>query len=386
MDLQAFLEELDADEARNERLHDLPSLIEAARKKGLVMGGDTTSRKLSNVEARGILTALEARRQKASAPRPQRLEKALPIDMSKGELVANLAGVVTKWMDVSPEMAKVWLLNNFNNRKVSMDLVRAYARDMMNMKWIPNHQGIAFNNKHELIDGQHRLMAIELSGETVRTLVTWGLPSKVQGTRMTGMDTVDRGKTRTVADQLKIQHRIDAGSILAAVCSRLAGICSPERTRRLSVGEVLDIHEIFQNPVDWVLERRPKAHGFKQAGVLAGFAFAIAADGIESDTAGMFTHLTTGQTEEGTPMRLLYQFLTSEAAILLTRGNDRALAELVLQAIWLQKRGRGVTILEHGIDGLAAYREAQPEAVGRVAGMFLLPKCEGMERITKTAA
>ena len=241
------------------------------------------------------------------------------------------------------------------------------------------HQGIAFNARDELIDGQHRLMAVVLSKTPVKMMVTFGMPSKVQGTRMTGMDVVDRGKTRTVADQLKIQHGITGGSVLAMICARLAGICSPERTRRLSVGEILDIYEVFEREVDFMIERRPKEHGIKQAGLLAAFAFALTsarggADDMGEDIETMFAQLT-GKIEADArlPMMLLREFLTGDAAILLTRGNDRALAELVLQAIWQQLHRHPITELAPGLEGRDYFIAAQAERVAKIASMFVLP-------------
>jgi hypothetical protein len=127
--------------------------------------------------------------------------------------------------------------------------VDAYARDMLNGVWVPTHQGLAFNDRDELIDGQHRLQAIVKSGCTVRMMVTFGLASVIDGKEMTTMDAVDRGRTRSVADQLKIQHGFKDGAITAAICTNLAAICSQERTRRLSVGQTLEIFRAFEGPI-----------------------------------------------------------------------------------------------------------------------------------------
>jgi hypothetical protein len=70
---------------------------------------------------------------------------------------------------------------------------------------------------------------------------------------------------------------------------------------------------------------------------------------------------------------LLHAFLTSQAAILLTVGNDRALAELVCQAIWLQLRGRQIEQLEMGTEGIAYFRLMQAARVERIAKMFRVP-------------
>jgi hypothetical protein len=58
---------------------------------------------------------------------------------------------------------------------------------------------------------------------------------------------------------------------------------------------------------------------------------------------------------------------------LLTRGNDRALAELVLQAIYLQQQRKKVAKLELATDGADNFRALQPERVAKVATLFQLP-------------
>lgn len=357
MNLQDYLDGITREAEAGEAKHDMKSIIAKAKAKGLL-------------QAPG----------EAAAFKVVVRRKLAEIDKSAGEKAAELATMQSRWMDVTPAMAEMWLQHNFNNRPVSLDTVRAYAREMKRGKWLPNHQGIAFNDRDELNDGQHRLMAIVLSGCTVRLMVTFGLPSKVKGTRMTGMDVVDRGKTRTVADQLKIQHGMTGGGGLAMICTRIAGICSPERTRRLSVGEILDIHEVFEREVDFMIERRPKEHGIKQAGVLAAFAFAMASarGGVEDESGpaieAMFDQLT-GKTEADArlPMMLLREFLTGDAAILLTRGNDRALAELVLQAIWQQLHRHPIKELAPGLEGRDYFTSIQRERVAKIASMFVLP-------------
>lgn len=75
---------------------------------------------------------------------------------------------------VTPEIAGDWLKKNTFNRSVSMGVVKKYATDMATGKWRLNHQGIAFDNKGTLVDGQHRLLAIIESNVSVPMLVTYG--------------------------------------------------------------------------------------------------------------------------------------------------------------------------------------------------------------------
>lgn len=289
---------------------------------------------------------------------------------------ADLFGVRSKWMDVTPEMARDWLQNNFRNRPVSEETVTAYARDMKNKRWVPTHQGIAFNTRDELIDGQHRLYAIIKAACTVRMMVTFGLPSKIKGFDLTVMDCVDRGRTRSVADQLKIQHGMLDATVIAAICATIGSLCFGQRTKRLSVDQTLVIYRAFEGPMNAVINLRSKEHGLKMTGVLAAFTFAGAALGPQDDRVmEMFEQLNSGDDlAPESPLGLLRVFLVSDDARLLNRTTDRALVEFVLQVIYQQLSGiEQIDALTPGLDGFHHFRNLQPERAATVAALFQLP-------------
>ena len=289
-----------------------------------------------------------------------------------GTPVATSGEMRTQWMDIDPGTAAHWLQNNFRNRPLYEDVITAYARDMANGDWPATHQGIAFNDRDELIDGQHRLHAVIRCGKTIRMMVTFGLASVLAGKQATTMDAVDRGRPRSVADQLKIQHGMKNGSAIAMICASLAGLCQNERTRRLSVGQTLDIYRAFRPAVDWVIEFRSNAAGLKAKGVLAACAFAVAADvALKARCHQIFT----GDFDSPqTPLRLLRDFLVSDDAKLLNRGTDRGLAELTLLALQLDVAGEVVERLQLTQAGLHAFQALQPARVAKVAGLFALPE------------
>lgn len=296
-----------------------------------------------------------------------------PVPIAKnGADLAQLQNVRVQFMEVTPELAQRWLKNNFRNRPVSDDVVDCYARDAVNGQWVTTHQGVAFNDRDELIDGQHRLMAIVKAGASCVLMVSFGWPSQIAGKEMTTMDAVDRGRPRSVADQLKIQHGFANGAITAAICASLSSICCGIRTRRLSVGQTLEVFRVFESSVLFVIEHRSKAHGLKAVGVLAGFAFAHA---VQPEVIGaMFKRLVQGgELPEGTAMRRLREFLVSDDAKLLSRSADRGLAELVLQAIFFELEGKLGAELYCSQEGVNHFRALQVERVERVAKMFKLP-------------
>jgi len=303
---------------------------------------------------------------------------ALPVEKN-GIPVSAEGNVRAQWMDVTPETASRWLRNNFRNRPVSDDVVAAYARDMVNGVWQPTHQGIAFNDRDELIDGQHRLKAVIKSRKTIRMMVTFGLPSKIEGSEMTTMDCVDRGRTRSVADQLKIQHGLKNSTAITQIASGIAGLCH-ERVRRLSVGQTLDIYREFKVPMDFIITNRSKEPGLKSAGVLSAFTFVMRADdaadfGIPGGPAAtMFKALNSGEGLKAFPViKLFREFLTGNNASLILASMNRGIAELAVQALFLELKKERVTNLKFSLDGLNHFRAAQPERVGRIAKMFALP-------------
>lgn len=301
-----------------------------------------------------------------------------------GEVAVAEGNVLSRWIDVTPEIADRWLKANFRNRPIKDDVVAAYARDMVNGVWRATHQGIAFNDRDELIDGQHRLRAVIKAKRTVRMLVTFGLASKIEGSDMTTMDCVDRGCTRSVSDQLKIQHGLKQGTQIAQVCTALAHLCVGERMRRLSVDQTLRIYKEFQAGVDFVIENRSKQPGLRSAGVLGAFAFAQlpAGEHHNIEVRKMFLALNN-QEQRGTfrMTQALQEFLTGANASLLLASMNRSIAELTVWTIWMDKiiEFEKAELAKESTEWLKAveyFRDQQRERVAKVAKFFALPKGE----------
>lgn len=98
-------------------------------------------------------------------------------------------------MDVTPQMAKELLQRNATNRRVRPGHVNALAAVMTAGKFQSTHQGIALNVAGELVDGQHRLMAIVKSGVTIKMPVAFGVNAENYQALM-----IDVGMNRSTAD------------------------------------------------------------------------------------------------------------------------------------------------------------------------------------------
>jgi hypothetical protein len=98
-------------------------------------------------------------------------------------------------VDIDPDTAD-WLYGfNHVNRVIRQHVVETYARDMREGRWNFTSDTIKFDEDGNLIDGQHRLRAIMLSGVTGRIAIAVGLAREVQLV-------IDGGSKRTAADAL----------------------------------------------------------------------------------------------------------------------------------------------------------------------------------------
>ncbi len=109
---------------------------------------------------------------------------------------------------VDPDTARRWLGYNLKNRKLFPSTWTRYARDMAAGNWQFTGEPIKFDTNGNLIDGQHRLLAIIDSGTTVLLPVVRGLQSQSQ-------DVMDTGRKRSAADMLAMRGRENA-ALLAA--------------------------------------------------------------------------------------------------------------------------------------------------------------------------
>lgn len=98
---------------------------------------------------------------------------------------------------ISPGEAAELLTENRSNRPLSKSVVNGFAEAMRRGEWKLTHQGIAFDENGNLVDGQHRLTAIVESGVPVETLVFREVGSDT-------FDVLDAGRKRNAADALSI--------------------------------------------------------------------------------------------------------------------------------------------------------------------------------------
>ncbi len=110
---------------------------------------------------------------------------------------------------ITPAVAQELLALNVKNRAVNRLHVDSLAKEMKNGRWKVNGDTICLNGSR-LIDGQHRLHAVVVSGITIQSFVVTDLPSDV-------FDTKDVGKRRSPGDTLSVAGHLHSHRLASQV-------------------------------------------------------------------------------------------------------------------------------------------------------------------------
>lgn len=114
--------------------------------------------------------------------------------------------IVRNVESIDKEMASHWLESNHLNRPVRNRHVEYLARQMAEGRWQVNGQAIIISEKEDILDGQHRLLAVVQSGVTIKSLVVYGIANEA-------FKTIDTGALRTGSDALHVWFKADEHSI-----------------------------------------------------------------------------------------------------------------------------------------------------------------------------
>jgi hypothetical protein len=105
---------------------------------------------------------------------------------------------------VTPEIAAAWLRQNIaHNRTLRAAEVARLAGEMKAGRWVLTPTGIVFDTNGKLIDGQHRLSAVVLSGCTVQMIVWHNVETDV-------LNVLDTGRGRSLVDVLTVTQSVGA--------------------------------------------------------------------------------------------------------------------------------------------------------------------------------
>lgn len=210
---------------------------------------------------------------------------------------------------ITPELATEYLKKNTNNRPINGRHLKLLVGEMESGRWIQNGSTICFSGDR-LVDGQHRLHAILVSGISRKMLVVEGLDDS-------SFATIDSGKKRSAADALMIRGEKNYALLAATAVfvNRYERRAMNGCTLSVSPAEVVDLVGEYGNTLrdccQFVLElgTRRIIAGSMMAGLLYIF------QGMDEATAKeFFTSLISGAgLAEDSPILLLRQRLVSNS-------------------------------------------------------------------------
>lgn len=110
---------------------------------------------------------------------------------------------------ITPQLAKELLSKNNTNRVISKGRISLYANDMLEGRWKENTaEFIKVADNGDILDGQHRLLAIVQSNCPIWFHTAFGLNKSV-------FDVLDTGKVRSSADAFSVE-KIDNYKIISS--------------------------------------------------------------------------------------------------------------------------------------------------------------------------
>jgi hypothetical protein len=221
-----------------------------------------------------------------------------------------LNNITHKIEEVTPEMAKDFLENNKDNRRLKESAVAQYATDMREGRWSFTGQPIIFSNKGRLLNGQHTLNALIQANVTLPFLIVRGIEDK-------NFDAMDIGKTRTVGDILSIlgqKNGNDFAGVARIAMRYFEGVNISGSGRRVySQKEVADY--ITENPYLIDLTTQVKAsRGMLPLTALASVLFiGNQTRQFDKDIIRFLSALKTGEgLTKGNPILALREWIMAE--------------------------------------------------------------------------
>ena len=119
--------------------------------------------------------------------------------------------------EVTPELAKEWLeTKNTHNRKIFDQHVKKLVDNLKSGRWVDNGQSISFSSDGVLLDGQHRLTAIAISGVSATIPIVCDVSDK------RAFATYDVDTRKRNANQIAEMLGVDKNSILITGAARIA--------------------------------------------------------------------------------------------------------------------------------------------------------------------
>lgn len=133
--------------------------------------------------------------------------------------------------NVTPTKARQLLLGSEQyQRNVSNAQVAHLARQMLDGKWMLNGETVVVSENNQVLDGQHRLLAVIETGLTVQMMIVYGASQDC-------FHTLDTGKSRNPGNTMHIAGVKNANNVAALIGFRWKYLKAESRNGSLNMWE-----------------------------------------------------------------------------------------------------------------------------------------------------
>jgi hypothetical protein len=144
------------------------------------------------------------------------------IQLKNAAQIHGCENIVAEVVTITPQEATNWLRANEHNRPVRKGHVNFLANEMKAGNWQINGQAIVIADNEQVLDGQHRLLAIIEAGQPIKTLVVYGITPEA-------FSTIDTGAVRSGSDALYLHFGDHPIGIVKAVATAVPWIKQLEK-------------------------------------------------------------------------------------------------------------------------------------------------------------
>lgn len=161
------------------------------------------------------------------------------IQLKHAAKIHGCENIVAEVVSITPAEATAWLRANEHNRPVRKNHVIFLANQIKSGLWQINGQAIVIADNEQVLDGQHRLLAIIEAGQPIKTLVVYGITPEA-------FSTIDTGAVRSSADALYLHFNDHGIGIVKAVATAVPWVKQLERGALRSGGSSkISNHEVI---------------------------------------------------------------------------------------------------------------------------------------------
>jgi hypothetical protein len=216
---------------------------------------------------------------------------------------------------VTPEMAEQMLEKNKNNRKVRYDKINQYAKDMLSDRFREDTgELIKLSTEGDLLDGQHRLLAIVKANKPYYFHIAYGLKKDI-------FSVIDSGTSRSASDVFKINNSKNS-ALAPAVIQKYNYLKAGIKTKgfnkseyKMTNDELLDVYNADSEKWNEICNAGALFYrNFNQVIPTSTFAsfYAIFMDKNTVDANNFLNQFSTGQNVENGVIYLLRNRLTKD--------------------------------------------------------------------------